>query len=100
MSLQTRRRESDLEKKFNAVCRRYGGRSLKLGHSGLPDRLVLWEKGVTTYAELKAPGEAPEPHQENEIQKMRAMGHLVHVVHDEAEMARFISASLERVLQE
>lgn len=100
MTLQTKRRESTIEAKFIKCCRRYGGRSVKVGHSGLPDQAVLWPSGVTTWAELKALGEDPEPHQQEEIDKMRAMGHTVHVVHNEAEMALFISASLKRVLQE
>lgn len=98
MTLETKRRESSLEDKFRKSCRRYGGKTVKLGHSGYPDQLVLWDKGVTTYAELKRVGEDPEPHQEVMIQDMRDRGHLVHVVHNEAEMARFISESLQRVL--
>lgn len=99
MILQTKRRESTIEAKFIKACRRYGGKSVKVGHSGLPDQAVLWPGGITTWAELKALDEQPEPHQQVEIDKMRAMGHTVHVVHNEAEMALFISASLKRVLQ-
>lgn len=98
MPLVNRRRESTIEAKFVKCCRRYGGDAVKVGHSGKPDQAVLWPSGVTTWAELKAAGEEPEPHQQVEIDKMRRMGHLVHVVHNEAEMALFISASLKRVV--
>lgn len=94
-----RRRESSIEAKFIKACRRYGGMAVKVGHSGKPDQAVLWDNGVTTWAELKAAGESPEPHQEVEIQRMRDKGHLVHVVHDEREMAVFIAESLKRVVR-
>lgn len=98
MTLRTSRRESAIEAKFVKACRRYGGTAVKLGHSGYPDQLVLWSGGVTTYAELKKPGEDPEPHQEEAIQRMKDLGHLVQVVRCEADMVRFISASLGRVV--
>lgn len=93
------RRESAIEAKFSKSCRRYGGTPVKLGHSGYPDQLVLWDKGVTTYAEIKRPGEEPEPHQEEKIKELRDKGHLVWVIHNEAEMAQFISESLQRVVR-
>lgn len=99
MTLRTRRRESAIESKFIRACRRYGGDAVKVGHSGKPDQAVLWDNGVTTWAELKAKGEEPEPHQEEAIQKMREKGHLVHVVHNEQEMAVFIAESLKRVMR-
>lgn len=98
MTLRTRKRESTIEAKFIKTCRRYGGEAVKVGHSGKPDQAVLWAGGVTTWAELKAPGEEPEPHQQTEIDKMRRRGHVVHVVHDEREMAGFIAASLQLVV--
>lgn len=96
MTLKTRRRECTIEAKFVKACRRYGGEAVKVGHSGKPDQAVLWHGGVTTWAELKAADEQPEPHQEEVINRMRRMGHLVHVIHNEAEMAIFISESLKR----
>lgn len=98
MTLQTKRRESAIERKFVVACRRYGGTAVKLGHSGYPDQLVLWAGGVTTYAELKRPGEDPEPHQAEVIERMQNLGHLVQVIRCEADMVRFISASLGRSL--
>lgn len=95
-----KKRESSIEDTFRRACRRYGGEAVKLGHSGKPDQLVLWDKGVTTYAELKRPGEEPEPHQQVEIDKMKGKGHLVMVVRCERDMAVFIAESLKRVMQE
>lgn len=96
--LTDKKRERTIEQKFTASCRRYGGDAHKLGHSGLPDRIVVWDKGVTTYAELKREGEDPEPHQEKEIKKLRDKGHLVQVVRNEMDIAVFIAASLKRVV--
>lgn len=97
--MKIKRRECEIEKKFVAVCRRYGGTCVKLGYDGWPDQLVVWSGGVSTYAELKRPGEEPEPHQAERIAELEAKGHVVRVVRNEADMADFISASLQRVLR-
>jgi hypothetical protein len=62
-----------------------------VGRRGAPDRLVMMPEklcgcGITSVApatiwvELKAPGEVPEPHQEREHDRMRAMGQRVGVI--------------------
>ena len=67
-----------------------------IGRRGAPDRLVLlplrvfdWgDMGERPYprqpeaiwVELKAPGKKPEPHQEREHQRLRAMGQRVEVI--------------------
>lgn len=50
-----------------------------IGRRGAPDRLVMLD-GRTIFVELKAPGEKPEPHQEREHERMRAMGQEVVVI--------------------
>ncbi len=101
-TLPTRRKESPLEAKFVASCRRYGGDAIKLtspGRAGMPDRLVAWEKGVTTYAEVKRDEhEEPTPLQQDELRKLREKGHHAAVIRCEADIALFISASLKLTL--
>ena len=114
-SMIERKKESTIEAKFVATCRRYGGEALKFtspGRRGVPDRLVQWPGGVTTYAELKRPGEDLSPAQVLEAEpdakdaagklacakRMRDLGMVVFVVHNDIEMAMFISASLQKVV--
>ena len=101
ISVIDRKKESTIETKFVATCRRYGGEALKFtspGRRGVPDRLVQWPGGVTTYAELKRPGEDLSPAQVLEVKRMRDLGMVVFVVHNDVEMAMFISASLQKVV--
>lgn len=63
-----------------------------IGRRGAPDRLVMLPDGRvfegeylgpakgTIWVELKAPGKVPEPHQEREHKRMRAMGQRVEVI--------------------
>jgi hypothetical protein len=96
------RKESEIEKKFRIACRRYGGLARKLtspGSAGVLDRFVVWNNGVTTYAELKRPtGGVVSELQSDEIRMLSGMGHLAQVVTNEMDIARFVKASLERVL--
>lgn len=96
--MKIKRRESEIESKFVRICRRYGGTAIKVGHGGWPDQAVVWPGGVTTWAELKRPGEEPEEHQVERIKSLKEKEHLVRVVRNEAEIAEFISASLQRVM--
>lgn len=98
----SRKKESSIEEKFRKTCQRYGGDAIKLtspGRNGLPDRLVQWPGGVTTYAELKKPGKDLDPDQVVEVKRMRELGLVVHVIHNDMEIAQFISESLQRVLK-
>lgn len=97
--MRTKRRESDIESKFVRVCRRYGGTAIKVGYGGWPDQAVVWEGGVTTWAELKRPGEDPEEHQAERIRSLEEKGHVVRVVRCEADIALFVSDSLQRALR-
>jgi hypothetical protein len=85
-------RERDIEdylvKRVNAM----GGEVRKvkwIGRRGAPDRLVMFPPKLTingvgvpisTWVELKAPGEKPKPHQAREHERMRAMGQRVEVI--------------------
>lgn len=75
-------RESKIEKHLAKRVEELGGECRKLrwiGRRGAPDRLVMLP-GLTCFVELKAPGEVPEPHQEREHKRMRAMGQRVEVI--------------------
>ena len=95
------RKEVDLEGAFVTACRRHGGTARKLvspGHAGVLDRFVIWDNGVTTYAELKRPkGGRRSPLQIDEVEMLTRRGHLAMFIASEADIALFIKRSLERV---
>lgn len=95
------RKEATIETTFNKACRRAGGDPVKFvspGRAGMPDRLVKWPHGVTTYAELKRPtGGERSALQEHEVGDFLAKGHLAMFINDEAGIAVFVRLSLERV---
>lgn len=100
----TLRTESKIEAAFVRSCARYGGIARKLtspGAAGVPDRFVIWDKGVTTYAELKREkGGVASPLQSEELEMLLSKGHLAMVVSCEMDIAMFIKLSLERVRQQ
>lgn len=70
-------RETEIEKKFRQEVTRFGGVAYKLvspGHSGMPDRLVLFPEGISGFVELKAPGRKPRREQELRIRELREKG--------------------------
>lgn len=89
-------RESTIEKHLVKRVEELGGEVRKvkwIGRRGAPDRLVMlpamsyhseapvvYHFARTIWVELKAPGEVPEPHQEREHKRMRAMGQRVEVI--------------------
>lgn len=76
-------RESTVEAHLTACVAKMGGRAYKFvspGRIGVPDRIVLLQKGVLLFVELKAPGKKAKPHQLREHTRMRALGHRVEVL--------------------
>ena len=95
-------RESAIEKHLVKRVEELGGEVRKvkwIGRRGAPDRLVMlpgikapensrlgqayydyMHPPKTIWVELKAPGEAPEPHQAREHDRMRRMGQRVEVI--------------------
>lgn len=103
-------RESAIEKHLVKRVEELGGEVRKvkwIGRRGAPDRLVMlpayrgpklrpdervtaeevrsaleavYRTDQTIWVELKAPGEAPEPHQAREHERMRRMGQRVEVI--------------------
>ena len=101
MTLQIKDKESKLEERFRREVLKHGGVPRKYvspGQAGVPDRLVYWPRGVTTYAEVKRDeDEKPSKLQEEEIALLQGMGHLAMVVRSELDIALFIKRSLDRV---
>lgn len=95
------RLERDIEKKFVAACRRYGGIAKKqTAGGGDLDRRVVWANGVTTYAELKKPrGGVASEAQEAEVKLLLSLGHVAMFVRTELDIARFVQLSMERVMR-
>lgn len=96
------RTEADLESAFRKACAKYGGVARKLaspGNSGVFDRFVVWDNGVTTYAELKRPdgtGKRSQLQLDEQV-LLESKGHLAMFIESEAQIALFIKRSLDRV---
>lgn len=79
----SRPRESEIEKYLVDAAEAKGFLVRKvswIGRRGAPDRVIMLPGGRIVWVELKAPGEKPEPHQEREHVRMRALGQRVEVV--------------------
>lgn len=79
-----RLKEKDVERFLVEHIQRLGGEVRKVvfpGHSGAPDRLVLFPDGELTWVELKSPTGSVAPHQEREHTRFRAMGQVVLVLY-------------------
>lgn len=83
--------ESQLHEVIRNDVQYRGGRLRKcvwVARRGAPDNLI-WVPGARPFwAELKAEGEEPEPHQTREHRRMREEGHLVFVIHNLREYIR------------
>lgn len=77
--------ESELHRAIRKDVLNRGGTLRKcqwVQRRGAPD-LLVWVPGARPFwAELKAEGEEPEPHQAREHKRMREEGHLVFVIHN------------------
>lgn len=74
--------EQQIEKYLVTEFKKLGAEVRKLkfiGQQGAPDRLIMF-KGMTVFAEVKAPGKKLKPHQEREIKRMRDAGQDVWVI--------------------
>lgn len=101
MTLQIRDKENKLEERFRKEVLKHGGVPRKYtspGQAGVPDRLVYWPAGVTTYAEVKRDeDEDASKLQAQEIELLRTMGHIAMLIRSELDIAVFIKRSLDRV---
>jgi Holliday junction resolvase len=70
-------RESAIEKTICQYARENGWMVYKFtspAHKGVPDRIFINANGVTTYLEIKMPGEEPTPLQYRELKKLCERG--------------------------
>lgn len=76
-------KERDVERALVEHIRKLGGEIRKVvfpGHSGAPDRVVLFPDGELTWVELKSPLGSVAPHQAREHARFRALGQTVLVL--------------------
>lgn len=97
--------EGKIEDYFVARCENSGALVRKLayvGRRGAPDRMVVWpqeepplfggpRRSPVDFVELKAPGKKPDPHQEREHERLRALGCNVHVIDSKEAVDRYIA---------
>lgn len=96
--------EGKVEDYFVTQCEANGALVRKLayiGRRGAPDRMVVWPAdGKDFYygslpdidfVELKAPGQKPDPHQEREHERLRALGCNVFVIDSKEAVDRYIA---------
>ena len=89
-----RHKEGVIEREFVQRVQAAGGITRKaqwIGLRGCPDQ--FWALGGRCgFAEIKAPGEKPEAHQQREIDRLRAKGVNVYVIDSVEAVDRFIGA--------
>ncbi len=76
-------REKTIERQLAAEVRKNGGLALKFvspGFDGIPDRLVLFPKGIIAFVELKRPGEKLRPLQVKRKRQLESLGFLVYCI--------------------
>lgn len=90
-------RESVVEDYFIQQIERHGGLSSKFvspSMLGVPDQIVLY-KGLTYYAEIKAPGEKPRKSQIAVHELYKEYGVIVHVIDTKSGVDTFIKNILK-----
>lgn len=94
--------EGKIEDYFVEQCEANGALVRKLsyiGRRGAPDRMVVWPASFEgsdwdakiDFVELKAPGQRPDPHQEREHERLRALGCNVFVIDSKEAVDRYIA---------
>ena len=75
--------ERETEKYLTEQVKALGGMSIKLhgiAIAGLPDRLILLDKGRLFFAEIKSEGKVPRLLQQVMIRKIQSLGFTVEVI--------------------
>lgn len=86
-------RESAIERTFTKKVAQAGGKAIKFvspGLRGVMDRLVLKRGGHVAFAEIKKPGEIPDPLQRKRREEFEAMGFPVYTIDSLAAIEKFI----------
>ncbi|NFQ33533.1 VRR-NUC domain-containing protein [Clostridium sporogenes] len=85
--------ESKIEAKLKREVEKLGGIALKFispGMAGVPDRMVLFEKGRIAFVELKAPGKKLRPIQIKRKNQLESLGFKVYVIDSYEGVEHFI----------
>ena len=76
-------REKQIEHALVMAVKAAGGMCPKLvspGTDGMPDRMILLQKGRIGFVEVKAPGKKPRPLQERRHKQLRELGFKVFIL--------------------
>lgn len=85
-------RESEIERYLVDKVKDIGGLCMKWvspGNSGVPDRIVIFDKGVY-FIELKRPGESPRALQVETIRRLQRQGMIAFVIDNKLKIDKFI----------
>lgn len=85
-------RESEIEKYLVDKVKDIGGLCMKWvspGNSGVPDRIVIFDKGVY-FIELKRPGESPRALQVETIRRLQRQDMIAFVIDEKLKIDKFI----------
>lgn len=87
-------REKEIEKKLVSAVKMMGGICPKLtspGFDGMPDRLVLLQKGKFAFVELKAKGKKLRPLQVKRKRQLEQLGVLVYCIDDASQIGGILN---------
>lgn len=94
--------EAKIEDEARRLARKHGIYTRKFtspGHTGVPDRLFIFE-GIVLFIEFKAEGEEPDPLQAREIRKLMAQGVLATWADNMTMIAFMFKAMRERDVED
>ncbi len=87
-------KERKIEEKLRNAVRQKGGLCWKFvspGNAGVPDRIVLMQKGKVAFVEVKAPGETMRPLQEKRKRQLESLGFKVFCLDSIEDILKVIS---------
>jgi hypothetical protein len=91
--------ESYIVKQTNKIAEEAGYLHRKVmyqNRNGAPDDWYFGQDGHLIIIEHKKPGEVPQPHQQREIDRLRARGFNVYVVDDPAKARAIFARNFQR----
>lgn len=100
MSLNIKKREAAIEQQFTAACEKQGWLVRKYvtpGHNGAPDRIVIADRGVVGWAELKRPGRPLDPLQVIEVEEITKREGFAMRVQSAFDIATFVATMQRRI---
>lgn len=89
--------EREVEKTLVDLIRQAGGRCIKLGWGGLPDRLVLLPRGRVFFAELKREDGVISDLQQEQADRLTALGFSVYFPRSKQEVEALVRRYTHRL---